>query len=151
MSNQLRSITPLAVVTLSMTVFAGGLSADEKKDQAALVGEEISIIANHLSLRPKTVLDFTKASGEYCYFMGWNGHHTHFAANPGATQEDTLDFVDARPMVKAGANFDNLPRFPGQLGKMAPGQWYLLPAGQVDLHHGRKWDFPVLLRASNIE
>lgn len=151
MNNQLRSTFLFTVVALSVMVLPNGLSAEEKKDQATVIGAEISTVANHLSLRPKTALDFTKASGEYCYFMGWDSHHTHYAVDPSTTQEDTLDFVDARPLLKAGMNFDNFPRLPKQLGKMTPHQWYYLAAGEIDPHHGTKWDFPILVRASDIK
>ena len=150
MTTQLQSTFLFFAVILSMVILPSSLSADEKKDQAALVGAELSTIANHLSLRPKTVLDFTKASGQYCYFMGWDSHHTHYAIDPGSTQEDTIDFVDARPLLKAGVKFDGLSRLPQKLGNMTPNQWYFLPAGEFDSHHGTKWDLPFLVRASDI-
>ena len=43
--------------------------------QASIVGAEIRTFANQLFLRPKIAKDFTKASGEYCYYGGWKGHH----------------------------------------------------------------------------
>ena len=138
MTTQLQSTFLFFAVILSMVILPSSLSAGEKKDQAALVGAELSTIANHLSLRPKTVLDFTKASGQYCYFMGWDSHHTHYAIDPGSTQEDTIDFVDARPLLKAGVKFDGLSRLPQKLGKMMPNQWYFLPVGEFDPHHGTK-------------
>ncbi len=70
MTTQLQSTFLFFAVILSMVILPSSLSAGEKKDQAALVGAELSTIANHLSLRPKTVLDFTKASGQYGYFSG---------------------------------------------------------------------------------
>ena len=48
-----------------------------------IVEAEIGTIANQLSLRPKTAIDFSKVSGEYCFFTGWDGHHTHYAIDPG--------------------------------------------------------------------
>jgi hypothetical protein len=46
---------------------------------------------------------------------------------------------------------DSLPRFPGQLGSMAPNQWYFLPAGEQEPHHGMKFPFPLLLKAVNVK
>ena len=120
--------------------------------KAALVAAEIGTIANQLSLRPNTAIDFSKVSGEYCFFLGWDRHHTHYAIDPTKTREDTVDFVKAEPLVQAGLNLESLPRFPGGLGKMAPGQWYYLPAGELEPHHGGKQlDFPLLLRATDLQ
>lgn len=68
MTNQQQSTFLFFAIILSVVILPSSLSANEKKDQAALVGAELSTIADHVSLRPKTVLDFTKASGQYCYF-----------------------------------------------------------------------------------
>lgn len=133
---------------------SAGTAADKEdaaKKKAALVAAEISTIANQLSLRPKTAIDFSKVSGEYCFFLGWDRHHTHYAIDPTKTREDTVDFVKAEPLVQAGLNVESLPRFPGELGKMTPGQWYYLPAGEVEPHHGKQLDFPLLLRATDLQ
>ncbi len=76
---------------------------------------------------------------------------THYAIDPAKSQEDVIDFVDARPLIAAGANFDGLPKMPGKLGSMTPNQWYFLPAGQFEPHHGTKLPFPLLVRASSLE
>jgi hypothetical protein len=34
---------------------------------------------------------------------------------------------------------------------MTPGQWYFLPAGELEAHHGIKFSFPLLIRATNIK
>lgn len=127
------------------------LADQAENNQAAIVGAEISTIAKQLSLRPKTALDFSKVSGEYCFFMGWDSNHTHYAIDPSKTPEDTIDFVDARPLLEAGVELKGLPPAPGELGKMIPKQWYFLAAGELDLHHGERWEFPLMIRASNIE
>jgi hypothetical protein len=62
-----------------------------------------------------------------------------------------VDFVNAEPLVKAGINVASLPRFPGGLNSMTPGQWYFLPAGELEPHHGIKFSFPLLIRATNIK
>jgi len=149
----------LAVGVLPYAVSAG-TEADKQeaaKKQAALVGAEISAFANQLSLRPETAVDFANVSGEYCFYSGtdkvsgWDKHHTHYAIDPGKTHEDVIDFVDARPLLEAGVKLDDLPRLPAELGKMKPGQWYIRPAGEHDPHHGKGWDYPELVRASDLK
>jgi hypothetical protein len=92
-------------------------------------------------------------SGEYCFDvnLGDGGHMTHYAIDPTKTQEDVIDFVNAEPLIKAGVKVDSLPRFPGQLGSMAPNQWYFLPAGEQEPHHGMKFPFALLLKAVNVK
>jgi hypothetical protein len=138
------SVTPVAVS-------AGTEAEDAAGKKAALVAAEISTIANQLSLRPGTAIDFSKVSGQYCFFLGWDKHHSHYAIDPTTAHEDTIDFVDARPLLGAGVNLGDLPAMPEELGKMTPGQWYYLDSGKLDPHHGEKWDFPMMLRASVVE
>ena len=68
-----------------------------------------------------------------------------------ATREDVIDFVNAEPLIEAGVKLESLPRFPGGLGTMEPNQWYFLPSGEMEPHHGRKFPFPLLIRASDLE
>ncbi len=119
--------------------------------QAAIVGAELRTFANQLSLRPDIPKDFSKVSGEYCFFGGWDGHHTHYAIDPTKTQEDVVDFVEAEPLVKAGMNVKDLPKHPGKLGKMTPGQWYYLPAKGFEPHHGKNPTVALLMRAVNVK
>ncbi len=144
-----------AVITLVVVVASLGLGpsfADEAK-QAGIVAGEISTFAHQLSLRPDVAIDFTKVSGEYCFNtgLGSGGHMTHYATDPTKTQEDLIDFVNAEPLLKAGINVATLPKFPGGLGSMTPGQWYFLAAGEPEPHHGTKFPFPILIRATNIK
>ena len=122
------------------------------RNQASIVAGELSAIANILSQRPKTAIDLTKVSGEYCFNvdMGKGGHMTHYAVDPPSTKEDIIDFVDARPLEKAGAKFTDLPPFPGQLNSMNPGQWYYLAPGSFEPHHGTKFRFPILIKATSL-
>src|SRR5438552_1096238 len=148
----------IGTVLVTIVVILGGvglgssLGADPSP-QAGIVAGELSTIANQLSLRPDIAIDLTKVSGEYCFNAGLatGGHMTHYAADPTRTAEDVVDFVNAEPLVKAGINVASLPRFPGGLNSMAPGQWYFLPAGELEPHHGRKFPFPLLIRATNIK
>lgn len=156
---RLRIASTSLVIGLAMAgLSATGTFADEAKHkQAALIAAEISTFANQLSLRPETAIDFSKVSGEYCFYSGsdkksgWDKHHTHYAIDPSKTHEDVIDYVDARPLLEAGANFKNLPLLPAELGKMILGQWYLRPADQLDPHHGKGWSYPELVRASDLQ
>ncbi len=76
---------------------------------------------------------------------------THYAIEPETRTEDVIDFVNAKQMMMAGVDVARLPRFPGGLDSMTPNQWYLLPVGDLDPHHGRKWPFPLLIRASDLK
>lgn len=129
-----------------------GMALAGSKDQAKVVAAEISVIAKHLSMRPKTAIDLTSVSGEYCFNLGLGqgAQMTHFAIDPANTKEDVIDFVNASSLIKAGMKVDLLPAFPGKLGAMKPNQWYFLPAGKMEPHHGIKFPFPIMMKASNL-
>lgn len=129
------------------------MQVEAAKKQAVVVGAELSTIAKHLQTRPKTAIDFSNVSGEYCFNVGLGkgGHMTHYAIDPAGTQEDVIDFVNAKPLIAAGINVADLPRFPGGLGSMKPNQWYFLPAGEMEPHHGKKMPIPLLIKASNLD
>ncbi|MBL4851638.1 MAG: hypothetical protein JKY90_05080 [Gammaproteobacteria bacterium] len=142
--------------TLSNTVFiltilliATPLYADK---QASIATAELSTIANHLAHRPHAAIDFRDVSGEFCFDVDMKngGHMTHYAVDPESTEEDVIDFVNAKQLVDSGMDVASLPAFPGQLGTMEQNTWYYLAPGKLDPHHGVKWDFPVMLRASNL-
>lgn len=121
-------------------------------DRSEVVQAEIDTIGQYLESHPEMVIDLRKVSGEFC-FNTWavGGHHmTHYAVDPSATREDMIDFVPVGPMQGA-VDVTKLPRFPGKLGSMEPNQWYYLPAGELEPHHGKKFPFPLLLRATDIE
>lgn len=131
---------------------ASDARADEDKHiQAALVGAELSTIATHLAASPGSAIDFSDVSNEHCFFTGWDKHHTHYAIDPGATTEDAIDFVDARPLIEAGMPVQNLSAAPTELGQMASSQWYYLAEGQTEPHHGMTAEFPLLVRATDLE
>ena len=127
--------------------------ADAKKNQAAIVAAELATIANQLSLKPEMAIDLSGVSGAYCFNagLGQGGHMTHYAIDPEKNQEDVIDFVNAEAMVKAGVNLDKLPAFPGKLGSMKANQWYYLAPGMKEPHHGRKFPFPLMIRATNVK
>lgn len=126
------------------------MELEKAKKQSAIVSAELRTFANQLSLRPNIPKDFSKVSGEYCFFGGWEGHHTHYAIDPTKTNEDVIDFVSAKAMIEAGVNVDQLPPYLGVLGEMVPGQWYLMKAKAFEPHHGKNPPVPLLIRAVNI-
>jgi hypothetical protein len=142
----------VTVAVLLAGVGSGPSSAAEPSPQAAIVAGELSTIANQFALRPDLAIDLTKVSGEYCFNagLGAGGHMTHYATDPTRTREDVVDFVNAEPLIAAGINVATLPRFPGGLNSMTPGQWYFLPAGDLEPHHGTKFPFPLLIRATDL-
>jgi hypothetical protein len=143
----------LGVMALLLSHVFDGTAAEAQKGQDAIVAAELNAIANQLALRPETAIDLSAVSGEYCFNTGIRegGHMTHYAIDPTKTQEDVIDFVNAEPLLQAGMNVEGLPRFPGTLGHMTPKQWYFLPAGEQEPHHGITFSFPLLIRASNLE
>ncbi len=138
----------LAVIIIGLPT-SGVAHTDAEK--AAIAGQ-LSAISKHFQTRPKTAIDFSKVSGEYCYNagLGKSGLMTHFAIDPAGTSEDVIGFVNAKPLLAAGINVDSLPRFPGKLDTMTPNQWYFLPAKEFEPHHGKKFPFPLMIKASNL-
>ena len=138
-------------LVLAWTVNVGPAGA--AKDQAGIVAAELSTIANQLSLRPDMAIDLSGVSGAYCFNTGLQdgGHMTHYAIDPENTKEDVIDFVNAASLVQSGMRVQTLPPFPGELGSMKPNQWYYLPAGEFEPHHGRKFPFPLMIRATNVK
>ena len=157
-------VTRILFIGLALLVSVSFALADTaKQDKTAkkpvrgtgeVIAGELATIAKHLTLNPNSAVDFTHVSGEYCFSGNVNtgAHMTHYATDPTQTQEDVIDFVNADQLVKDGAiNPAKMTKFPGTLGSMTPNQWYYLPAGEHDPHHGKAWPYPMLLRASNIK
>lgn len=147
------TIIVLAILILLACGFPHMSAAVAKRDQASIVAAEISTFANLLSLRPQTAIDLSKVSGAYCFNVELEegGKMTHYAIDPASTREDVIDFINADSLVKAGIKLDKLPRFPGKLGSMRPNQWYYLPAGAYEPHHGTRFSFPLIMRAVSID
>lgn len=144
----LQIVLAFLIFSLPQVIWAGG-----EKTQGAKVAKGVAAVANQLAIRPQTIIDFTAVSGEICFNhgLGKGANMTHFAIDPTRNQEDVIDFVNAKPLIAAGVNVDKLPLHPGTLGSMKPGQWYFLPAGQFEPHHGKKLPIPLMIRASNLE
>ena len=131
--------------------FAGNRVVSPRRRDLA---DEIAAFANQLGQNPDMAIDLTGVSGEYCFNggIGDGGHMTHYAVDTENTREDVIDFVNARSLIKAGVvNPDALPPHPGKLGAMAPNQWYYLAPGTFEPHHGRKFPFPMMIRATDLE
>ncbi len=141
------TVVAVGLLPLKASALFGG------KGQAAIVAEEIAAFSGLLAVRPSTAIDLSKVSGEYCFQvnLGKGGHMTHFAIDPLKTKEDVVDFVNAAPLIEAGLDVTKLKRFPGKLGAMEPNVWYYLPAGELEPHHGRKFPFPLLIKAVNLK
>lgn len=134
------SVSPLAV-------------SQGKKGQPETVAGEISAISNLLATRPPMAIDFTEVSGEYCLNggLGKGGHMTHYAVDPTKSQEDIIDFVNAKMMMDAGINVQDLPKHSSTLGSMTPGQWYFLSANAFEPHHGKQFPMPMMMRATDVQ
>ena len=152
MPGRIFSALHLALAIAVLGAAAGGQAA--RADQAAIVGGEIGTFAKHLGENPDMAIDLTGVSGEYCFNggIGKGGHMTHYAVDTENTQEDVIDFVNARSLIDAGVvNPEAMPAHPGTLGSMEPNQWYYLAPGTFEPHHGRKFPFPMMIRATNLE
>ncbi len=132
--------------TLAVSVFAIAAERSEK------VQAEIDTIAQYLDSHPEMAIDFRDVSGEFCFntWMVGGGHMTHYAVDPARTREDMIDFVRADSFGDS-LDVDKLPRFPGELGTMEPNRWYYLPAWHFEPHHGTRFPFALLLRATDIQ
>ena len=141
----LQIMLAILIFSLPQVIWAEG-----EKTQGAKVAEGVAAVARQLALRPQTIIDFTAVSGEICFNhgLGKGANMTHFATDPTRTQEDVIDFVNAKPLIAAEVDVDKLPKHPGRLNSMKPGQWYFLPAGQFEPHHAKKFSIPLMIRAS---
>lgn len=143
----LQNTTVLAIGLLMSagTVAAEGLSTTDERT--------IQTIATHLQRDSAKGIDFVVKSNEYCVNagIGNGGHMTHFAVEPASTREDIIDFIHAQSLIDAGIDLDKLPRHSGKLGDMKPGQWYYVLAGQFEPHHGTKYPFLVMVRATELK
>lgn len=146
---RLMSIAGVALV-LGSTAMRPAHAA--QADQAAVVGAYISTVATHLYLRPETAIDLPGESGVYCFDTGLErgGRMACYAEDPEATRKDVLDFINVDPLIDAGLNVEDLPRLPAASDTMRSGQWYFVPAGDLEPHHNKRFPFPVLVRAANL-
>ena len=146
-----KTVALLAGATL-FTCSSIAFSAQTKNEPTPADERTISAITNHFGFDSVKGIDFSKKSGELCLNAGLptGGHMTHFSVDPSATVEDIIDFVRVDQLVAAGLDTAALPRHPGTLGSMKPGQWYFVPAGSFEPHHGTKFPFPLIVRATDV-
>ncbi len=143
----------VTTVALALAVSLGVASV-ATAHPTGMAGKAHKVIGAYIETHPEMILDFSKASGEYCVNT-WKvkgGHMTHYAIDPSKTTEDVIDFVKAQSFIEAGVDVAKFPRFPGKLGAMKNGQWYYLPKGGAEPHHGNE-AFPValIIRATDIQ
>ncbi len=121
-------------------------------ERSERVQAEIDTISQYLDGHPEMAIDLREVSGEFCFntWMVGGGHMTHYAVDPSSTREDMIDFVRV-DSLEGSVDVDKLPRFPGKLGAMEPNKWYYLPAWHYEPHHGTRFPFALLLRATNIQ
>jgi hypothetical protein len=74
---------------------------------------------------------------------------SHRLPKAAATDKPSLRCAAACPLLYP--YFSYFFATPYFFGKMALKQWYFLPAGGLDPHHEKRWDFPLLVRASEIQ
>jgi len=110
---------------------------------------EILAVARILRANPEMAIDRTAASGEYCFKSGL-GTMVHFSAHPERTSEGVLYEFDAAGLIAAGLDPARMKHLP-ELGRMTPGVWYFLPAGEPDPHHAHAMPAPTIAIAVKVE
>lgn len=141
-----------ALQLVGLVCALGGSPYSVAAERSERVQAEIDTISQYLESHPEMAIDLRNVSGEFC-FNTWKvggRHMTHYAVDPSGTQEDIIDFVPLDTLA-GSLDVDKLPRFPGKLGAMEPNKWYYLPAGALEPHHGTRFPFPLLMRATNIQ
>lgn len=157
MSRKIFSLVAMVTVALSSggcvtTDQSGGLTAQKKPLSGDKFQNTEAVFRAYMQSHPEIVVDLSNVSGEYC-INTWSvggGHMTHYAIEPSSTKEDIVDFVKAQSFVDAGVDVTQLPSLPDKLGQMRNGQWYYLPMGGMDPHHGRKTPVALVVRATDL-
>ena len=145
----------MSIRAIASVVIIGGLALGQWAGAYELTGKakgQVDTIAGLVKSHPEMVIDFTQKNGEYC-MNTWKvggSHMTHYAVDPSKTIEDVTDFVKVESF-QGSIDVNTLPRAPTKLGAKEPNQWYYVPAGQYDPHHGKALPFDILVRASNVE
>ena len=143
----------VATVALALAV-SFGVTTLATAHPTGKAAKAYAAIGNYIETHPEMIIDLADVSGEYCVNT-WKvngGHMTHYAIDPSKTTEDVIDFVKAQSFIDAGIDVTMLPRLPNKLGVMENGQWYFLPKGGAEPHHGSK-AFPIamMVRATDIQ
>lgn len=135
------------LVSLGVATAATAGSADK-------VSKAQETINAYLDTHPEMIIDLADVSGEYCVntWKVGGGHMTHYATDPSKTTEDVIDFIKAESFMDSGIDMTTLPHLPSTLGAMEPGQWYYLPKGAIEPHHGsQSFPIPMVVRATDIQ
>jgi hypothetical protein len=95
-------------------------------------------------MHPEMALDFSEVSGEHCLntWKAGGAQMVHFAVDPSTTSEDVVEFV--RPIRSPASTSISRP-CPGcqrSSARWSSGNWYYLPAGEAEPHHGTTLSFP---------
>ncbi len=141
----------VAVLAIAFSVGATNATIGGTEDKAAKAQAAINA---YIQTHPEMIIDFSKVSGEYCVntWKVGGGHMTHYAIDPSKTTEDLIDFVKAQSFVDGGIDVTKLRRMPDTLGTMKNGQWYYLPKGAAEPHHGSKaFPLALIVRSSDIQ
>ena len=139
-----RTVTPLLCAT--MLILPAAVAGESKVDN------HVKAFSNLLGKHPKMVIDLSAHSGEYC-MNTWKvggGHMTHYAIDPTKTREDVIEFVRVQSLGNS-VSVSGMPKMPSKLGKMEPNVWYHLPAGAYEPHHGTRFSFDMIVRATDIQ
>ena len=143
----------VATVALALAV-SFGVASVATAHPTGKAAKAYAAIGNYIDTHPEMIIDLADVSGEYCVNT-WKvkgGHMTHYAIDPSKTTEDVIDFVKAQSFMDAGIDVTLLPRLPAKLGVMENGQWYYLPKGGAEPHHGWKAaPLALIVRANNIQ
>jgi len=143
------------VVTVAFALAVSiGVASVATANPADKASKAQAVISAYIDTHPEMIVDFADVSGEYCVntWRVGGAHMTHYAIDPSKTAEDVIDFVQAQSFIDAGIDVTKLPTMPVKLGAMENGQWYYLPKGAAEPHHGAA-AFPIALmvRATDIQ
>lgn len=137
---------------LSATLLAAPAVLAEEPTQERIAADLTRNVSQLLIHNPDIAIDLSEVSGYHCFNTGLadGGFMVHFADDPAEQDEEVVTFHRAEYLEKAGLNLENLPQAPEAVEEMELRQWYVIPAGQHDPHHGMKWEFPMIIMADNV-
>ena len=153
------------ILLLSVAIGIGGLllhgaqamgdkkMVDKGKGETTdLIEAELEAIEKIFRMKPGYAIDTRVVSKTLCMNaeFGRGGHMTHFSLDPENSTNDIIDFIDARPLIKAGLDGEKFPTLPEKAGTLTPGKWYFLPEGEEEPYHGRSFGFPIIVKAVDV-
>jgi len=137
---------------LSAALLAAPAVLAEEPTQERIAADLTRNVSQLLIHNPDIAIDLSEVSGYHCFDtgLGAGGFMVHFAIDPAEKDEQVVSFHRAEYLEQAGLNLDSRPQAPETVEEMELRQWYVIPAGQYDPHHGMKWDFPMIIKADNV-